>query len=48
MMKQDWQKPVLEVLDVSKTMASTEQGDYIDASFPENTRWKDMTWGFDS
>ncbi|WP_342432760.1 paeninodin family lasso peptide [Neobacillus sp. FSL H8-0543] len=47
-MKKEWQNPVLEVLDVNMTMASTEQGDFTDASFPENTRWKDLTWGTDS
>lgn len=48
MMKQEWKKPVLEVLDVDMTMANTEQGDFIDKTYPANTRWKDLTWGFDT
>ncbi|SFC52297.1 hypothetical protein SAMN05443252_10491 [Bacillus sp. OV322] len=35
-MKKVWTKPVLEVLDVNKTMLGTS-GDYTDAAFPENT-----------
>jgi hypothetical protein len=32
-MKKDWQKPVLEVLDVSMTMASTVHGPYTDEAY---------------
>jgi hypothetical protein len=47
-MKKKWQAPHLEELDVNLTMANTEQGDYIDKTYPENTRYGDLTWGMDS
>ncbi|MEH7112165.1 paeninodin family lasso peptide [Neobacillus niacini] len=47
-MKKEWSKPVLEVLEVNMTMASTKPGDFIDASFDASTRFSDLTWGTDS
>ncbi|MFS0861476.1 paeninodin family lasso peptide [Fredinandcohnia sp. 179-A 10B2 NHS] len=47
-MKKEWEKPELEVLEISKTMANTNPGDFIDDSFPANTRFSDLTWGVDS
>ncbi|WP_409290508.1 paeninodin family lasso peptide [Peribacillus sp. SCS-37] len=35
-MKKEWQKPVLEVLDVKMTMLGNK-GDFTDAAFPDNT-----------
>lgn len=35
-MKKQWQKPVLEVLDVNKTMLGPN-GNYTDATYPEDT-----------
>ncbi len=46
-LKKEWIKPVLEVLDVNLTMANTQPGDFIDDSFPANTRFSDLTWGND-
>ena len=36
MMKKEWKKPVLEVLDVKMTMLGPD-GDYTDAAFPDQT-----------
>lgn len=35
-MKKIWQKPVLEILDVNKTMLGSA-GENTDATFPSNT-----------
>ncbi|MBT2758430.1 paeninodin family lasso peptide [Mesobacillus foraminis] len=35
-MKQEWQKPVLEILDVNMTMLGAD-GEFTDAAFPDNT-----------
>jgi hypothetical protein len=35
-MKKEWQKPVLEVLEVKMTELGAT-GDYTDATFPDNT-----------
>lgn len=32
-MKMDWEKPNLEILDISKTMASTTNGPYTDEAY---------------
>lgn len=32
-MKKEWQKPELEVLEVSQTMASTTSGPYTDEAY---------------
>lgn len=42
-MKQEWQKPVLEVLDVKMTMLQGD-GDYTDNDFPVNTPKSDLTF----
>jgi hypothetical protein len=42
-MKKDWQKPVLEVLDVKMTMLGAD-GDYTDKAFPQDTPKKDLTF----
>lgn len=36
-MKKEWQKPVLEVLDVNMTMGGTDYSDF-DANFVDNTK----------
>lgn len=41
-MKKEWNEPVLEVLDVNKTMLGTD-GDYTDATFPSGTHKGDIT-----
>ncbi|WP_316569195.1 paeninodin family lasso peptide [Neobacillus sp. YIM B06451] len=47
-MKKEWKQPVLEILEVNMTMANTKPGDFLDDSFPANTRYSDLTWGYDS
>ncbi|WP_139311249.1 paeninodin family lasso peptide [Bacillus sp. MRMR6] len=47
-MKKEWQQPVLEVLEVSMTMANTNPGNFLDDTFEAGTRWSDLTWGNDS
>jgi hypothetical protein len=42
-MKKEWQKPVLEVLDVKKTMLGND-GPATDAAFPANTDRGDLTF----
>lgn len=42
-MKKEWQKPVLEVLDVKMTMLG-QDGDYTDKAFPDNFPKKDLTF----
>ncbi|MCP3030066.1 paeninodin family lasso peptide [Halobacillus sp. A1] len=42
-MKKEWQNPVVEVLDVNKTMLGTE-GDHLDNDFPEGTHRGDLTF----
>ncbi|MFB5197798.1 paeninodin family lasso peptide [Neobacillus sp. KR4-4] len=37
-MKKDWQKPVLEVLDVSMTMANTNNHTQLDRDYPAGTK----------
>ncbi|WP_404452360.1 paeninodin family lasso peptide [Virgibacillus necropolis] len=41
-MKQEWQKPKLEVLDVNKTMLGQE-GEHTDAAFDAGTSFEDVT-----
>jgi hypothetical protein len=36
-MKKEWQKPVLEVLDVNMTMASTNNHTKLDKNYPAGT-----------
>ncbi|MDT8861086.1 paeninodin family lasso peptide [Alkalihalobacillus sp. MEB130] len=36
-MKNEWQKPELEVLDVNMTMANPHNGDHLDQTYPEGT-----------
>ncbi|WP_419881706.1 paeninodin family lasso peptide [Peribacillus sp. B-H-3] len=43
-MKKVWTKPVLEVLDVNKTMLGVK-GDYTDNAFPTHTPRGDLTYG---
>lgn len=35
-MKKEWQKPMLEVLDIKETMLGKD-GEFTDAMFPDNT-----------
>lgn len=42
-MKKEWQKPVLEVLDVKMTMLGQE-GEFTDAAFPQHTPGKNLTF----
>ncbi|MFC7322736.1 paeninodin family lasso peptide [Halobacillus campisalis] len=42
-MKKEWQNPLVEVLDVNKTMLGTE-GDYTDNDFPAGTPRGDLTF----
>jgi hypothetical protein len=42
-MKKEWQRPVLEVLDVNMTMLGTD-GDYLDNDFPTGTPRGDLTF----
>ncbi|MFB4168915.1 paeninodin family lasso peptide [Virgibacillus sp. JSM 102003] len=41
-MKKDWQRPVLEVLDVNQTMLGVD-GEYTDAAFEAGTPFEDIT-----
>jgi hypothetical protein len=43
-MKKEWQKPELEVLDVSMTMLDPNGPNSTDASFPAGTDRKDFTY----
>jgi hypothetical protein len=42
-MKQEWQKPSLEVLDVEMTMGQAT-GTKLDADFPSGTPFSDLTF----
>jgi hypothetical protein len=42
-MKKEWQKPVLEVLDVNMTMLGAD-GDRLDNDFPDGTLKSDLTF----
>ncbi|SCB69549.1 Uncharacterized protein BWGO95_03711 [Bacillus mycoides] len=42
-MKKEWEKPILEVLDVKMTMLGKE-GEYTDAAFPDHTPKGDLTF----
>jgi hypothetical protein len=42
-MKKEWMKPELEVLDVSMTMLG-QDGDFLDADFPDGTPRGDLTF----
>jgi hypothetical protein len=42
-MKQEWQKPTLEVLDVEMTMGQAT-GSHTDADFPSGTPFGDLTF----
>ncbi|WP_117168573.1 paeninodin family lasso peptide [Paraliobacillus sediminis] len=44
MTKQEWKQPVLEVLDVSLTMAAENPGTRLDAAWSEGTLYEDLTW----
>lgn len=44
MTKQEWNQPVLEVLDVSLTMAASSPGTRLDAAFPAGTSYEDITF----
>ncbi|MFT4412562.1 paeninodin family lasso peptide [Fredinandcohnia humi] len=46
-MKKEWKKPEIEILELKMTMANTKPGDFIDDTFPANTRYSDLTWGDD-
>lgn len=43
-MKKTWQKPVLEVLEVQKTMLDPTNGDHLDHSYPTGTPRPELTW----
>ncbi|MFC3884758.1 paeninodin family lasso peptide [Bacillus songklensis] len=43
-MKKEWQKPVLEVLDVNMTMGHTEQKQHLDKDYEAGTAYEDLTW----
>jgi hypothetical protein len=42
-MKKEWQMPVLEVLDVNRTMGQAD-GSHTDNTFPTNTPKEDLTF----
>lgn len=43
-MKKEWQKPVLEVLEVNMTMASSTNPSTLDNTYPAGTYYKDQIW----
>ncbi|WP_155890095.1 paeninodin family lasso peptide [Peribacillus kribbensis] len=43
-MKKQWEKPVLEVLDVKMTMGHTAQMDHLDAKYEAGTPYAKLTW----
>lgn len=42
-MKKDWQEPVLEVLDVNRTMLGPD-GNYTDKTYPDDTPKDKLTF----
>lgn len=44
MMKKEWKKPALEILDVNMTMAHIKMMNATDKTFEAGTQVKDMTW----
>lgn len=44
MTKQEWKQPVLEVLDVNLTMASSTPGSQLDATYGAGTPSGELTW----
>ncbi len=42
-LKKDWQRPVLEVLDVNQTMLG-EEGEFTDAAYDAGTPFEDITF----
>ena len=43
-MKKEWQKPVLEVLDISMTMHNVKVLDHIDATYVDGTKTSDLRY----
>ncbi|MFH5186078.1 paeninodin family lasso peptide [Paenibacillus sp. TAB 01] len=42
--KKEWQKPVLEVLDVKMTMGQTAIKQHLDHAYEAGTPFPELTW----